>query len=103
MLHVSLDLLTVYETVKSSDEWVGIRQIAAKSGISERATDHHCRRLSDAGVFQCTWRWRGFRYRLAKTPSPERTAMLESASQIRRRARGFSAPRHAARLGSRII
>ncbi len=79
MLQVSPQLLGVYEVVKKRDCWLTAKQIAAAGSVAERTTRHHCRQLTDAGVFRCMRLFGGYRYRLAKQPSAERVAMLEAA------------------------
>lgn len=79
MLQISPHLLSVYEVVKGQDCWLTAKQIAVAGSVAERTTRHHCRQLTDAGVFRCMRLFGGYRYRLAKQPSSERIAMLEAA------------------------
>lgn len=79
VLQISPHLLSVYEVVKERDCWLTAKQIAVTGSVAERTTRHHCRQLTEAGVFRCMRLFGGYRYRLAKQPSGERVAMLEAA------------------------
>lgn len=83
MRQISAHEVRVYEVVRTSLPWLTAREIAVKADVADRTARDRARALTEAGVFQCSQVFGGYRYRINAMP-PDRALRVIDEIELAR-------------------